>query len=125
MRPHQAIQFWDGDKLELQPDVTIQRVGGHFEGCCVCHWADGGAGKGALLTGDSIYVVSDRRWVSFMHSFPNLIPLSAPKVAQIADAVAAYRFERLYSGWWQTVVDGDADAVVQRSAQRYIAALTD
>lgn len=125
MRPHENIQFLEGDVLELQPGITIQRVGGHFDGCCVCHWADGAAYQGALLTGDSIYVVSDRRWVSFMHSFPNLIPLPASKVAAIAQAVERYKYSRLYSGWWQTVVDGDAAIVVQRSAQRYIAAITD
>jgi hypothetical protein len=34
-------------------------------------------GAGALFSGDIIQVVPDRRWVSFMYSYPNLIPLSA------------------------------------------------
>ncbi len=35
--------------------------------------------KGILLTGDIIQVVADERWVSFMYSYPNLIPLPARK----------------------------------------------
>ena len=38
--------------------------------------------------GDSITVVRDRRYVSFMTSYPNLIPLSAGAVQGIVDAVA-------------------------------------
>ena len=41
------------------------------------HWPAGTKGKGALLTGDIIQVVQDRRYVSFMRSYPNLIPLGA------------------------------------------------
>ena len=41
------------------------------------HWPAGANGKGALLTGDIIQVVQDRRYVSFMRSYPNLIPLGA------------------------------------------------
>ena len=33
-----------------------------FPGSCVLHWAAGAGGAGALLTGDTIQVVADRRW---------------------------------------------------------------
>ena len=48
-----------------------------FRGGAVLHWPAGANGKGALLTGDIIQVVQDRRYVSFMRSYPNLIPLGA------------------------------------------------
>jgi len=32
-------------------------------------------GQGLLLVGDSLTVVMDRRYLSFMYSYPNLIPL--------------------------------------------------
>jgi hypothetical protein len=41
----------------------------------VLHWPAGCGQRGALLTGDTITVVQDRDWVSFMWSFPKLIPL--------------------------------------------------
>jgi hypothetical protein len=67
--------------------------------------------------------VQDRRYVSFMYSYPNLIPLPAGTVRRIADAVAPYAFDRLYGAWWGRVVQEDAQAAVARSAARYIAAL--
>ncbi|HEX4298215.1 MAG TPA: MBL fold metallo-hydrolase, partial [Devosia sp.] len=89
----------------------------------VLHWAAGAGGKGALLTGDSIMVVPDTRWVSFMYSFPNLVPLNARGVEAIVRAVKPYAFDRIYAGWWDRVLDHDAKAAVQRSAERYIAAI--
>ena len=44
------------------------------------HWAGGADGRGALLSGDIVQVVPDRRYVSFMYSYPNLIPLPAAAV---------------------------------------------
>ena len=77
MRPDPAIEFWDGSTKELQNGMTLIRCGGHFEGSTALHWPDGAEGKGAILSGDTIQVVEDRRSVSFMYSYPNYIPLSA------------------------------------------------
>ena len=49
----------------------------HFDGGQVLHWAGGEDGRGALFSGDIFTVVPDRRWVSFMYSYPNL-SLSGP-----------------------------------------------
>ena len=120
MRSDPAIEFWDGKPLELVPGVTLVQCGGHFDGSAVLHWRDGAGGKGALLVGDSITVVPDRRYVSFMTSYPNLIPMSAEKVTGIVTAVEPYDFDRIYGGWWgRNVVSGAKDAV-RRSAQRYV-----
>jgi glyoxylase-like metal-dependent hydrolase (beta-lactamase superfamily II) len=119
MRPDPAIRNWDG-AIEPLPGLTLIQCGGHFEGSAVLHWAAGADGRGALLTGDTITVVSDRRFVSFMRSYPNDIPLPAAMVRQIVATVAAYRFDRIYGGWWDRVVDRDGPAAIQRSAERYI-----
>lgn len=74
MRPDPAIRFWEG-RLDLLPGITLVQCGGHFEGSSVLHWSQGAEGRGVLLVGDTIQVVSDRRFVSFMRSYPNLIPL--------------------------------------------------
>lgn len=87
------------------------------------HWAEGADGKGALLSGDIIQVVPDRRWVSFMYSYPNLIPLPASKVRAIVNAIEPYEFDRIYGAWWDLNVVGDGKATVRRSAERYIRAL--
>src|SRR3954454_20095823 len=77
---------------------------------------------GVLLIGDTIMVVEDHRWVSFLWSYPQLIPLDAASVEEIARRVGGFRFDRVYGGWWSHVVV-DAAEVVQRSARRYIARL--
>lgn len=122
MRPGERITFWSDDVYKLTDTITLHRLGGHFHGSTVLHWKDGADGRGVLLTGDTIQVVADRNWVSFMYSYPNQIPLPASKVAEICDTVSAYSFERLYGGWFDTVVAHDAKKAVIRSANRYIEA---
>ncbi|WP_044640601.1 MBL fold metallo-hydrolase [Risungbinella massiliensis] len=121
-RPSEHIRFWSGDQLELAQGVTIHRLGGHFAGGSVLHWANGDEGKGVMLTGDIITVVADRQWVSFMYSYPNLIPLPASKVRGIAEQVKPLAFNRLYNAFHRVVKQNAAQSV-QRSAERYIAAL--
>lgn len=123
MRPDPCIEFWSGDSRRIADGVTLVRTGGHFPGSTVLHWADGAEGRGVLMTGDSIMVVPDTRWVSFMYSYPNLVPLSARTVEVIVKSVRAYQFDRIYAGWWDRVLDRGAKAAVQRSAERYIAAI--
>ena len=123
MRPDASIEFWDGESFGVADGITLVRTGGHFPGSTVLHWADGADGRGALFTGDSIMVVPDTSWVSFMYSFPNLIPLNRKAVETIVKSVRAYPFERIYSGWWDRVLMADGKAAVQRSAERYIAAI--
>jgi glyoxylase-like metal-dependent hydrolase (beta-lactamase superfamily II) len=123
MRPDPAIRFWGGDRLELAPGLTLLRLGGHFPGATVLHWAGGAGGQGVLLTGDVLQVVQDRRWVSFMYSYPNYLPLPATTVRRMAEALAPWRFERLHGAWFDAVVAADAAAAVRRSAARYLEAL--
>ncbi|TWU17755.1 hypothetical protein Pla52o_49700 [Novipirellula galeiformis] len=125
MRPDPAIEFWEGETKTIGEGLTLVRCGGHFAGGTVLHWANGADGNGVMLSGDILQVVPDRRWVSFMHSYPNLIPLSAAKVRRIAESVAPYDFARIYGAWWDKVVPSDAKAAVDRSARRYIDAFQD
>ena len=119
MRPDSAIRFWDGETQEILPGVTMVRCGGHFPGSSALHWSSGPEGQGALFTGDTIRIVSDHRFVSFMYSYPNLIPLDEQAVRHIVTAIEPFAFTRLYDGWDNIL--GDAKLVVQRSAERYIA----
>jgi hypothetical protein len=124
MRPDAAIHFWDGEQHALAPGLTLLRLGGHFAGGTVLHWAAGAEGRGALLSGDIVQVVADRRWVSFMRSYPNLIPLPAATVGAMVSALEPWPFQRLYAGWFGRVVSTDAAVAVRRSAERYRRALT-
>ena len=123
MRPDAAIEFWDGDTKELWSGLTLIRAGGHFAGGTVLHNRDGVGGRGAILAGDIIQVVQDRRWVSFMYSFPNYIPLSGAEVDRIVAAVEPYAFDRIYGAWWDRNVEAGAKEAVKLSAERYKKAL--
>lgn len=122
MRPSNRIIFWSGESLKLSEGITLYRLGGHFTGGAVLHWETGDEGRGILLTGDIIQVVADSRWVSFMYSYPNLIPLPASKVKEMAERVKKLKFNRLHNAF-HGIVKGKANEAVQKSAKRYIDAL--
>lgn len=124
MRPDPAYTFWEGETHSLFDGLTLIRCGGHFPGSDVLHWSQGAEGRGALLTGDTMQVAQDRRYVSFMYSYPNMIPLNAGAVERIVQAVEPFDFDRIYGGWWNLIVASDAKAAVKRSAERYIKAIS-
>ncbi len=119
MRPDPAIEFWIGERKELWDGMTLVRAGGHFDGGTVMHWPAGAEGTGALLAGDILQVAQDRRWVSFMYSYPNYIPLPAAEIDRIVAAVEPLSFDVIYGAWWDRNVTSDAKGAVRRSAERY------
>ena len=123
MRPLRNIVFWEGERQNLFGGLTLIRCGGHFAGGAVLHWGEGEQGEGALLTGDIIQVAQDRRYVSFMWSYPNYIPLSAAAVNRITCAVESFAFKRIYGAWWDAIVETEGKAAVERSASRYLKAI--
>ena len=125
MRPHANIKFWEGERLTLLDGVTAIRCGGHFPGSCVLHWRQGAGGAGALLTGDTITCVPDRRVVSFMYSYPNLIPLNARAINGILASLSDVPYDRLYGGWFTDVIPQRAKQAVQFSAERYLRAIAE
>lgn len=112
-----AIRFWDGDTLALAPDVTLIRCGGHFPGGTVLHWAKDD--RGVVCAGDILSVTSDRRFVSFMRSYPNFIPLSAREVDGIAAALAPFSYDTIYGHYFDRVIATGAMEVVRASVARY------
>ena len=123
MRRNQRIHFWEGTTLSLWDDLTLINCGGHFEGGSVLHWTAGANGRGALLSGDIIQVVQDRRYVSFMCSYPNLIPLGPAAIHRILETIDPFAFEQVYGAWWKANVLAYAKAAVAQSAERYLRAI--
>ena len=123
MRPDPTIELWDGETLELLPDVTLIRGGGHFTGGTMLHWAKGAEGRGALLSSDIATVTTDRKFLTFMYSYPNLIPLNAAQVRGIAASVAPFRFDRIYGHYFDRVIPSGGEQALQKSVDRYIRAI--
>jgi len=122
-RPGPAYVFWEGEAHQLMDGLTLIRCGGHFPGSDVLHWPAGAEGRGVLLAGDTIQVAQDRRYVSFMYSYPNMIPLNARAVEGIVRAVEPLAFDRIYGGWWDAIIPANAKPAVKRSAERYAKAI--
>ena len=119
VRSSPRIEFWDGERAAASPAVELVRLGGHFEGGSVALW------NGAMLSGDIVQVVADTDWVSFMYSYPNLIPLPPARVEAIGAALADRPFDTIHGAWWGRVVTTDGSAVVSRSVERYLRAVAE
>lgn len=122
-RPSPCIEFWRGDECKLSKTVTLMRCGGHFPGSTVLHWSVGPRAGGALFAGDALQVVSDRRHVSFMYSYPNLIPLRPSNVRRIRERLQGYAFDDIFGFTWGRNIIGDARAAVDASFDRYLQAV--
>ncbi len=123
MRPDPAIKLWDGETYKLWDGVTLIRCGGHFEGGAVLHWAGGAGGRGVVCAGDILTVATDRKWLSFMRSYPNFIPLSMRAVERIGAAMASFKFDVLYGHYFDRVIAEDAKQVLEKSVARYLGAI--
>jgi hypothetical protein len=124
-RPGDAVVFWDGETREIGDGLTLINAGVHFDGGQVLHWAADPDGNGALFTGDIFTVVPDRRWMSFMYSYPNLIPERAATIRRAVAMMQPYSFDRVYGGWWRRNVATDGAAALRRSADRYLGFVLD
>jgi hypothetical protein len=123
MRPDPMVKLWHGDTLPLADGVTLICSGGHYAGGTVLHWAQGGNGCGALLSGDIIQVIPDRKFVGFMRSYPNLIPLSAPAVERIGASLEPYPFDVIYGAFFERTIPRNGKEIVKKSMARYLAAV--
>jgi hypothetical protein len=123
VRPDPALKFWDGERHELAPGLTLIRCGGHFAGGSALHWAGGAGGRGVLCTADMATVNMDRKSFTFMRSYPNMIPLSAKQVEAIGAALEPFSFDRVYSHFFDRVIETDAKSILRQSVARYVGAI--
>jgi hypothetical protein len=119
LRPDPLVEHWGGETYPLSGELTLLRLGGHFPGGTVLHWPSGADGRGALLSGDIVQVLSHGRSVTFMWSYPNMLPLPAREVERIVAALEPWEFDRIWGAWWGRTISRDARAVLRESAARY------
>jgi hypothetical protein len=118
-RPDDSVVFWAGETRQVGDGLTLINAGVHFAGGQVLHWAGGEHGRGALFSGDIMTVVPDRRWVSFMYSYPNLIPERPRTIRRALELIEPFAFDAVYGAWWGRIVRADGVAAIRRSAERY------
>jgi hypothetical protein len=123
MRPDPVIKWWDGDTLPLLPDVTLIRGGGHFPGGTMLHWAKGAGGRGVVCSADIATITTDRKFLTFMKSYPNFIPLSEREVRGIAAALAPFAYDTMYGHFFDRVIATGARPAMEVSVERYVKAI--
>jgi hypothetical protein len=124
MRRQGNLQFWSGDFKQLAGGLTLIRTGGHFTGFQVLHSPRHGGGRGALFAGDQPRVCMDRRWATFMYSFPNYIPLAPGAVRNVLEKLEPYEYDRLYGAVPGYLISENAKKAVENSAIRYLQAIS-
>jgi glyoxylase-like metal-dependent hydrolase (beta-lactamase superfamily II) len=124
MRPDACIEYWSGETYDLCRGMTLVRCGGHFAGSAVLHVAAAADGRGALLVGDTLMVLPGGRRVSFMRSYPMLLPLPERYLDRLLAALDDRAYDRLHGAWTGSVVPEDAQRVVRDSAALYRGWLT-
>lgn len=122
-RPSPRIEWWSGARHALSGSLALLHVPGHFPGSAALHWRQGPRGSGALLPGDALQVVADRRHVTFMYSYPNLMPLAPSAVRRLREAIAGIDFDDVYGYTWGRNIIGGARAAVEASFDRYLGAV--
>ena len=122
-RPSPRIEFWSGSRNVLSDSLTLLNCAGHFPGSTALYWREGPHGRGALLPGDALQVVSDRRHVTFMYSYPNSIPLRPSYVRGMRALLDGYVFEDVYGYSRGRNIIGGGRAAVDTSFERYLDAV--
>lgn len=122
-RPSEHIELWDGDVLPLTDGVTLYRCPGHFPGSTVLHSTAGPNGRPILLAGDALHVAQDRRHVSFMYSYPNLVPMKPADVVRMRHVLEGRAFDDVFGYTWGRNIRGEGRAAVDASFDRYLRAV--
>jgi len=127
------VVWWKGGKLDIMEGLSVIRCGGHFDGSCVMHFdrssrksdATDDASKsrrtgGVVLCSDTFGIAPDRRTITFLWSYPNMLPLPPQEVTNIWNALRPFQFEDAYSAWPGTQTIGEARKKVLAGARRFV-----
>jgi len=119
-----TIEFWSGDRLNINSDLTLLHFPGHFAGSTVLHSGCAAGGGGALMLGDSIQVAMDRQQASVMHSYPNAVPVGPEVLRGILRRLDCVQFENAYGYAWGRNIIGGAKEAILNSLRRFLHAVS-
>ena len=123
MRPDPAIYLWEGDTLQAvgrRHADPLRRSLRRRHGAAL-----GGrrGGRGVVCAGDILTVATDRKWLSFMRSYPNFIPLSAREVGAYRPGDGAVFVRHALRPLFRPRDRHGRQAVLEKSIARYVAAV--
>jgi hypothetical protein len=115
-RRDESIEVWNGNNKLLWDGIQLICCGGHFPGASVLYLP---RDKGAIFSGDTIQVAPNLKTVSFMYSYPNMIPLSEKSILKIQDSIKDVNFDAMY-GAFGLYIRQNAKQAVNNSLERYL-----
>jgi glyoxylase-like metal-dependent hydrolase (beta-lactamase superfamily II) len=115
-RKGETLRLWENPVEELWEGLQLIRCGGHFPGASVLYWPKD---KGALFVGDTIQVAPNRKTVSFMYSYPNMIPLPQKAILKIAESVQPLTYDAMFGAFGLYLREG-AKQAMDFSVKRYL-----
>ena len=122
-RPCDTLEFWDGPRLALADNIELVHLGGHFDGSAGLWWKGGPKAGGSLFPGDAIQVATDRRFATFMYSYPNAIPLDTVALAELRSRLEPLAYDDVFGFGTGRQIVGGAKAWVEASFDRFSAAI--
>ena len=108
------IQFWNDEVKDLWEDMKIINTGGHFPGACILH-VPFLPERGTVFAGDSLFISRNRKHISIMYSYPNIIPLPLSEIERIRRLMEKYPFDRMYGAFAFQNLTSDVQTVWERS----------
>ncbi len=112
------VKFWSGPELDISNSFKLIHTPGHFPGSTILHTQIPSLGD-SIFIGDSLYLSKDRKHLSAMHSFPNVIPLSNQETLHVFDTVSSYSFDAIFGAFaFQNIFTGGRE-VFEASHARY------
>ena len=124
LRPDPVVQFWEGGTRSCSAACGWSTPAATSRDSRSCTGSPAPRERGACCPEISRRSASDRRWVSFMYSYPNLIPLPAAAIRRIARALEPLHYDRVYGAFPGRNVPTDGRVrPSRRSVARYLRAL--
>ena len=115
-RKDETIELWQGNEKLLWDEIRLVCCGGHFPGASILYLP---RDQGSIFSGDTIQVAPNLKTVSFMYSYPNMIPLPAISILQIQDSIIDLEYDAIYGAFGLYIRQNAKQAVIY-SLERYL-----
>jgi hypothetical protein len=113
------IKLWSGKQQLLWDNITIENIGGHFEGSSVL-LIPAMSKEGTMLCGDTMYLSPSKKHFAIMYSYPNRMPLPVNEIKRIEQRLQDLSFDTIYGFYSYQNVTENARQILNASIKRYL-----
>lgn len=113
------IHLWNGKQIQLNDDISLINIGGHFKGSSVLLLPNA-SDKGVMLCGDTMYLSPSKKHFAIMYSYPNRIPLPLKEIKRIKTELDALDFDSVYGFYSYQNLTENVKEILGNSFRRYL-----